>query len=242
MSIQAGQIVADEFTINGTDGQPANADSLPTGTLVVSGVDNGAAVTITNKATGLYAFSFTAPTASIGARATVRINAVQDGLILQADVWRDCYGATINTDGTIRADVREIAGQTASAAAAVAFPASVGTSTYAGGAADADAASILSAANAAVTQTAPPHSGTARGGSATTIIFDTGASSVDGFYNRQWVMFGPEGTGAGQVACIAAYVGSTRTATLANAVVTAPDDTTQFATSRTGFAAIVAQT
>jgi hypothetical protein len=53
--------------------------------------------------------------------------------------------------------------------------------------------------------------GTAQAGAAGSITLDTGASSVDDFYNQKRIVI-MSGTGAGQSAIIADYVGSTRVA------------------------------
>lgn len=73
------------------------------------------------------------------------------------------------------------------------------------------------------------HSGTARGGTSTTITLDTGASSVDNTYQANAVYLSG-GTGAGQTGVIAynGYVGWTRVATMTTPWATTPDATTTF--------------
>jgi hypothetical protein len=80
MSLRSGQVVASQFTVSSpATGGAADADSLPTGTLVVNGDDNGAAVTVTHKATGVYKWSVTLPTLALGDRVDVRIQAIVSG-------------------------------------------------------------------------------------------------------------------------------------------------------------------
>jgi len=71
-------------------------------------------------------------------------------------------------------------------------------------------------------------SNTAQAGAASTITLDTGASSVDDFYNGGSILT-TGGTGAGQFRIIVDYVGSTRVATVDAAWATNPDSTTTFA-------------
>lgn len=53
MSVKTSDAITAEFTTaNPTTGAAADADSLPTGTLVINGTDNGATVTVTNIDTG----------------------------------------------------------------------------------------------------------------------------------------------------------------------------------------------
>lgn len=70
-------------------------------------------------------------------------------------------------------------------------------------------------------------SGTAQGGSATTIVLDAGASPVDGTYVGQLVTL-TGGTGAQQSQIISGYAGSTRTATITRSWSTTPDNTSTF--------------
>lgn len=73
----------------------------------------------------------------------------------------------------------------------------------------------------------PARVGTAQGGGGSTITFDSGASSVNNFYNKMFVEL-LSGTGAGQSGFVASYVGSTRVATMRDAWITQPDNTTVF--------------
>lgn len=73
----------------------------------------------------------------------------------------------------------------------------------------------------------PLHSGTAQGGSASTIQFDTGASAIDDFYNHGVVQI-TGGTGGGQSRVIPDYTGLSRTAAISPNWVTTPDATSVF--------------
>lgn len=64
-------------------------------------------------------------------------------------------------------------------------------------------------------------SGTATGGSTTTVVLAVGASAVDDFYKGMQISI-TSGTGAGQKSQITAYVGATKTATVSPAFSTAP--------------------
>lgn len=76
MGILAGQSLTVDFPVFSSTGALVNADSLPTGTLVINGTDNGATVTITNKATGIYKAAVTIPaTVAIGDVVQIRANA-----------------------------------------------------------------------------------------------------------------------------------------------------------------------
>jgi hypothetical protein len=69
--------------------------------------------------------------------------------------------------------------------------------------------------------------GTAVGGSSTTIVLPSTFSVLDNYYFPRMVNI-TAGTGAGQSRRISDYVGATRTATVATAWVTAPDNTSEF--------------
>ncbi len=72
------------------------------------------------------------------------------------------------------------------------------------------------------------HEGTMQAGStASTAVFDTGASSIDDFYNHARILT-TGGTGVEQERIITDYVGATRTATITPDWVTTPDATTDF--------------
>lgn len=69
--------------------------------------------------------------------------------------------------------------------------------------------------------------GTAQAGGASTITLDSGASGTNNLYQNQIVVL-TGGTGAGQSAIIASYVGSTKIATTNGTWATNPDSTTVF--------------
>jgi hypothetical protein len=69
--------------------------------------------------------------------------------------------------------------------------------------------------------------GTAQGGSSTTIALDAGSSAINSFYSNALVEI-TGGAGVGQARNILTYVGATRVATVDNAWVTAPDSTSVF--------------
>jgi hypothetical protein len=73
---------------------------------------------------------------------------------------------------------------------------------------------------------ATPVTGTATGGSTTTIVLAAAASAVDNAYNGYGVQI-TGGTGSGQSSVITGYVGATRTATI-ETVTTAPDATSVY--------------
>jgi hypothetical protein len=70
-------------------------------------------------------------------------------------------------------------------------------------------------------------SGTAQGGSSSAIILDSGASSLDNFYNFLLIHI-VAGTGAGQTRIINLYTGSTKEATVFNAWGINPDSSSIF--------------
>lgn len=84
---------------------------------------------------------------------------------------------------------------------------------------------LLKASNFSETITAAPITGSCGTGSTTTsIVLAAGASSVDDFYTGMTIVFA--GTGGAQLGEIIAYVGSTKTATLAKPIAIAPTATT----------------
>ena len=74
------------------------------------------------------------------------------------------------------------------------------------------------------------HSGTALGGSVSTITLGVGASGSDGTYNNMGVYI-VSGTGAGQVRKISGYVGSTKVATVTPNFSPAPNGTSSYLVS-----------
>jgi NADH:ubiquinone oxidoreductase subunit len=86
MPWKTGETVVVDFPTQSPTGA-ADADSPPTGTLVINGVDDGAAVTITHKATGVYKASVTLPTVADGDLLLIRANATVSGVAGNAIVW-----------------------------------------------------------------------------------------------------------------------------------------------------------
>ncbi len=77
-----GSAFAVQFTVFSSTGALVDADSLPTGTVVHNGVDDGSpAVTITHISTGLYKATGTVPTTYIpGDEVQIRVNATVSGV------------------------------------------------------------------------------------------------------------------------------------------------------------------
>jgi hypothetical protein len=102
MSVVTGQIVARPFTLRRQDtGVQSNADSLPTGTLVINGVNNGAAVTITNVSTGWYKFSVVMPTLAIGDQVEMVITATVNAVTDNGGVWSDMCDMALDASGNV---------------------------------------------------------------------------------------------------------------------------------------------
>ncbi len=90
MSVRSAQAITVEFTTSSPTTQAAvNADSLPTGTLVVNGTDNGASVTVTNVDTGRYKAAVTLPTLAVNDVVELMIAATVGTIAGKAIVWRD---------------------------------------------------------------------------------------------------------------------------------------------------------
>lgn len=101
MSVRSAQSITVDFTVTGSTGALVNADSLPTGTLVVNGTDNGAVVTVTNKATGIYKAAVTLPTLAVGDVVQIRIAATVSGVASGAVVWTDSKDLAISSSGGV---------------------------------------------------------------------------------------------------------------------------------------------
>lgn len=104
MSVRSAQVITKSFTTQTSTGAATNADSLPTGTLVVNGTDNGASVTVTNKAAGDYKAAVTLPTLAIGDAVEIRITATVGGVIGKAIIWGDVCDLALTNVGTVAAD------------------------------------------------------------------------------------------------------------------------------------------
>jgi hypothetical protein len=99
MTIAAGETIYYEFTTHAlADQSLVNADSLPTGTLVKNGVDTAVAVTITNKATGIYKAQFTIPgTYVAGDEVGLRIEALIGGKAHANTDWQESLSSGATT-------------------------------------------------------------------------------------------------------------------------------------------------
>jgi hypothetical protein len=100
MSVRSAQAVTVDFTTaSPTTGAAANADSTPTGTLVVNGTDDAAAVTVTNKSTGVYKAAVTLPTLAVGDRVQLRVAATVGGVAAKEYVWEDTKDVLLDSSG-----------------------------------------------------------------------------------------------------------------------------------------------
>lgn len=91
---KTGETVTVQFFVSdpATSGL-VDADALPTGVLVLNGVDNAAAVTVTNLATGIYRAAVTLPAITDGDELQLRIAATVGGVDGGGIVWQG-YGVT----------------------------------------------------------------------------------------------------------------------------------------------------
>lgn len=104
MSIRSAQAIVVEFiTSSPTTGAATNADSLPTGILIISGADNGATVTVTNVTTGRYKAAVTLPTLAVGDIVELVILATVSTIAGKAIVWRDSKDAVLDLTQTLSA-------------------------------------------------------------------------------------------------------------------------------------------
>jgi hypothetical protein len=101
---KTGETVTIDFcTSSPTTGEAADATGTPTGTLVLNGTDNGATVTVTNKATGVYKAAVTLPTVTDGDELQLRIAATVGGVAGKAVIWTG-VGVTVRP-AEVSADV-----------------------------------------------------------------------------------------------------------------------------------------
>lgn len=140
MSYKPGDTYYNEFTVQTpSTGAAVNADSLPVATANHNGTDDATfTLTVTNLDTGRYKISGTIPTGyAAGDTVTPTIAATVGGVTGKLSLGSFVLDAkrladVVDAAGNLKANVMEIAGQTVSASAPVTFPASIGTSTYAG--------------------------------------------------------------------------------------------------------------
>lgn len=90
MSVKSAQSVTVLFsTANASTGAAADASSTPTGTLYVNGTANGATVTVTNLATGLYKASVTLPSLTAGDVVSLRVAATVSAVAGEGVIWQE---------------------------------------------------------------------------------------------------------------------------------------------------------
>lgn len=149
--VKTGDTIAAVFTTQSpTTGAATNADSTPTGTLVINGVDNAAAVTVTNRATGDYKAAVTLPAVATADTVQILIAATVGGVSGKRVVWSSdgttkrvpdlndlaataivSGGAITTSGGKASADLQTIKTQSVTCGAAVTISPNVGTATAA---------------------------------------------------------------------------------------------------------------
>jgi hypothetical protein len=102
MSVRSAQVITVEFITSNSAGAAVNADSLPTGVLVVSGADNGATVTITNVDAGRYKAVVTLPTLAIGDVVELYVAATISTVAAKGIIWTDICDLSLTALGTDR--------------------------------------------------------------------------------------------------------------------------------------------
>ena len=94
----SSSVTVDFTTQTPSTGAATDADTLPAGTLVVNGTDNGATVTVTNKETGVYKAAVTIPDLTAGDEVQIRIDATVGGVAGKAVVWTDHVDTKLNAN------------------------------------------------------------------------------------------------------------------------------------------------
>lgn len=88
--IKSAQSVTVDFTtVSPVTGAATDATGTPVGTLVVNGTDNGASVTVTNKATGVYKAAVTLPSLTAGDLVQIRVAATVAGVAGVGVIWQE---------------------------------------------------------------------------------------------------------------------------------------------------------
>lgn len=90
MPVKPGETISIDFpTSHPTTSAAADADSTPTGTLVINSTDNGATVTVTNKETGVYKAVVTLPSSGLtdGDEVQIRVAATVAGVAAKGYVF-----------------------------------------------------------------------------------------------------------------------------------------------------------
>lgn len=102
MSVSSSQSVTVVFTTRVfSTGVGTNADSLPTGTLYLNGVANGATVTVTNITTGVYKAQVTLPSLAIGDVVSLAIAATVSTIADTAVIWSDTKDILLDASGDV---------------------------------------------------------------------------------------------------------------------------------------------
>src|SRR5580704_6374030 len=100
MSVRSAQAIKVLFTTRVfSTGVVTNADSLPTGTLYLNGVANGATVTVTNVSTGLYKAAVTLPTLAVNDLVELVITATVSSITDSATIWSDTKDILLDGNG-----------------------------------------------------------------------------------------------------------------------------------------------
>ena len=88
--IKSAQSVTVDFTtVSPVTGAATDATGTPVGTLVVNGTDNGASVTVTNKATGVYKAAVTLPSLTAVDLVEIRVAATVAGVAGVGVIWQE---------------------------------------------------------------------------------------------------------------------------------------------------------
>lgn len=204
MSVKPSDTVTVQFTTTEpTTGAAADADSLPTGTLVRNGANTAEAVSVSNITTGVYSAAVTIPAGyAAGDEVQIRIAATVGGVTGQGVVW------TAQVDELRLADVVDAVWDEVLTGATHNVSASAGRRLR-----ELGGFSI--------------RSGTAQAGAGNSITLDAGASATDQIYDNNLVVI-TGGTGAGQTRVIVEYNGTTKVAIVDEAWEINPDATSEF--------------
>ena len=98
MTAKTGELKVGQFLLLDATGELADADVLPTATLVVDGVDTAEVVTVTNEGTGKYKRSCTMPALTPGQTVQVRVLATIAGRTTSEIVWSDTTDTVLPSD------------------------------------------------------------------------------------------------------------------------------------------------
>ena len=98
MTVKTGQAIAGQFNTLASTGALVDADSTPTGTLIVASVNNGATVTVAKISTGVYSWSVTLPSLTAGQVVQIRIAATIGAIAAGGIVWVDIADTKLASD------------------------------------------------------------------------------------------------------------------------------------------------